>query len=87
MGLGSGIQDPGRKNPILDPGVKKDPDPQHCLLSLKSDVNVPSVRNKQKKPERKNKFYVNIMKVTEEKSRIWLHTVIKWNRSVDPDPY
>ncbi len=35
MGWGSGI----RIKPILDPGVKKAPDPQHCYWSQPSEKN------------------------------------------------
>jgi hypothetical protein len=42
------------------------------MLSLKSDVNVSTVRNKQKFLE-KNLFLVGILKATAEKSRIRIH--------------
>jgi|LakMenE01Jun11ns_1017448.scaffolds.fasta_scaffold8741478_1 hypothetical protein len=37
MGLGSGIRDPGSGKNLFrspDPGVKKAPDPQHCLQQI-----------------------------------------------------
>ncbi len=41
------------------------------FLSLKNDVNVPSKSNKQKKLEEK-KFFVGVLKVNDENSRIWI---------------
>jgi hypothetical protein len=47
------------------------------FLSLENYVNVPSNSNKQKRFSNKNCFFVGILKVNDEKSRI---------RIQDPDP-
>jgi hypothetical protein len=41
------------------------------LLSVKTDVNIPTGSNMQKKLK-KNLFFVGILKATEEKNRIWI---------------
>jgi hypothetical protein len=49
------------------------------FLSLKNYVNVPSKSNKQKKFFR-NKFFVAILKVIDENSRIRIHLSEAWIR-------
>jgi hypothetical protein len=57
---------------------------------MKTVVNVPSKRNKPNKI-RKKYFFIGILKVADEKSRIprsrFESGSIHWYRSTDPDPY
>jgi hypothetical protein len=55
------------------------------FLSLKNDVNVlvPSRRKKHKNlvKNSKNRFFVGVLKVTDEKRRIWSRTKMSWIRN------
>jgi hypothetical protein len=46
---------------------------------LKNDVNVPS-KSKKQKNFKNNKFFVGILKVNGENSRIWIHQSEAWIR-------
>ncbi len=54
------------------------------MLSLKTDGNVPTVRNKLKTLE-KPLFFVGILKATAKKRRIRIRNLVYGSQ--DPDPY
>jgi hypothetical protein len=51
-------------------------------MTLKTDVNVPTIRNKHK-----NFVFVGFLKATDEKSRIRIQIHYSVYGSKDPDPY
>jgi hypothetical protein len=55
------------------------------MLFLKTDVNVPTVNNKQKNLREKNLYCLRIYKATEEKSRIRIRNPVGAGRGLDPD--
>jgi hypothetical protein len=51
------------------------------MLSLKTDVNVPTVRNMNKK---QTLFFVGILKANAKKRRIWIRNLVYGSKDTDP---
>jgi hypothetical protein len=56
------------------------------MLSLKTDVDVPTVRNKQENLEEITYFFVGIYCTNPLKKLAGSGSLYKWYRSPDPDP-
>jgi hypothetical protein len=57
------------------------------LLSLKTDVNAPTVSKKQKNLEKKKLIFVGIFKAAGQKSRIRIRNPVYGPKDMDPDLY